>query len=314
MQPATQIIIINYRNWQDTLECLESLLSLEYKDFGVLMVEMCDLNSSRLKINQWMNKHPSFRVKMLEVDDNLGFAGANNFALRFCLEKQPSVFYWLLNNDTVAGKDSLDHLVASWFELRNSNRNPAFVGSQVLEYHRREILQSVGGAVSKWSGIVKLTGLGKNSGSYQENGVMATDFVLGASMFFHHDLLEIIGLMDVGYFLYFEDVDWCITAQSAGFQNFTCLNSRIYHKQGASTGNKYDKTYFNPATFEYLHSGYLRFFKKHFPRYVPIACFMLLKQMTGKIVRGRFPEARIIAKVMINYCFMSINQQVKHSK
>jgi|GEM_PF-993004 len=313
MQSATQIIIINYKNWHDTLECFESLLNLENKSFSILLVEMCNLDLSRLKINQWLNTHPDLKVKMIEVDVNLGFAGANNLALRYSRENDQSEFYWLLNNDTVADKYSLDHLIASWFELKNTNRNPAFIGSWVADYDHRGILQSIGGSVSKWSGMVKLTGLGLDSSEYHEKGVITTDFVIGASMFFHRKLIETIGFMDTGYFLYFEDVDWCITARSAGFHNFTNLSSRIFHKQGASTGNKYDKTNFNPATFEHLHSGYLRFFKKHFPRFVPIACFMLLKQMAGKIVRRRFPEARIIRKVMINKCFAPINQQVKQS-
>jgi GT2 family glycosyltransferase len=300
MQQTTYIIIINFKTWRDTIECLNSLLKLKNRNFVIRIVEMGNHNNSRQEIVNWMKKHQKLDTEIIELDDNLGFAGANNKAIAQTFRAGENNFYWLLNNDSVVDSNSLDQLIASWHKIRETETyEPAFIGSKVIDYNRRDFAQTVGGTFNQRTGITSLTGFNQQATSFPETGVLQTDFVMGASMFFHSSLVDQIGLMDERFFLYYEDVDWCYRAKSAGFQNFTCLSSVVFHKQGATIGNRYDKTSFNPDTFKYLHSSYIRFVRKHFPGRLPIALFMLLKQALGKMIRGRIREAVIILKVLV---------------
>ncbi len=295
---VTQIIIINYKTWQDTIACLGSLLLLTSRKIRISIVEMCNLNDSRRHLKNWIEDHPEVATEIIEINQNLGFAGANNAAMQKVLSGNKPDFIWLLNNDTVVDNAALDDLVKTWHLLENDQKAPAFIGSKIIDFDRRETIQSVGGSFNPLTGISKLTGMGSKIERFPANGILPTDYVMGASMFFHSNLIRSIGLMDSAYFLYYEDVDWCYKAKAHGYRNFTCLSSRVFHKQGATTGNKYDKTAFDPATIKYLHSSYLRFFSKHFPMYLPVALVMILKQIMGRIFRRHFSEAGILTGVL----------------
>lgn len=303
MQQTTYIIIINFKTWQHTIECLNSLQDLNNHDFAIRIVEVEDHNNSRSEIRKWVNENQKMDVKIIELDDNLGFAGANNKAIEQVLNESESCFFWLLNNDAVVEPDALDQLIATWYALDNEARQPAFIGSKVIDYNHREIVQTVGGKFNPRTAITSLTGLNQQVSSFPETGVLETDFVMGASMFFHSSIVSSIGLLDESYFLYYEDVDWCYRASEAGFSNYTCLGSIVFHKQGATIGNSYNKTSFNPDTFKYLHSSYIKFVRKHFPGRLPIAHFMLIKQAVGKFTRGRYCESSLIFKVFIESLF-----------
>ena len=102
------------------------------------------------------------------------------------------------------------------------------------------------------------------------------------------------------YFLYYEDLDWCITAKKAGFENLTCIQSIVYHKQGQSTGAKLLSEDASLGNKKYLYSSYLKFYKKHYRKQIPIGYLILLKQYAGKLYRKKFKEAKIILNSMLN--------------
>ena len=64
-------------------------------------------------------------------------------------------------------------------------------------------------------------------------------------MFLHKSLISEIGLMPEEYFLYVEDIDWCIVAMRKGFSNYVCTESILYHKEGVSIGNNQKKKEIN---------------------------------------------------------------------
>jgi GT2 family glycosyltransferase len=62
-----------------------------------------------------------------------------------------------------------------------------------------------------------------------------TDWVLGASMLVRRTAMEAVGLMDEGYFMYAEELDWCHRFREAGWEVRLTLGSRVMHHGGAST-------------------------------------------------------------------------------
>ena len=62
------------------------------------------------------------------------------------------------------------------------------------------------------------------------------DWVAGASMMVRRDVFHDVGPMDEGYFLYFEEVDFCLRARRGGWLCWYVPQSRVMHISGQSTG------------------------------------------------------------------------------
>jgi hypothetical protein len=86
------------------------------------------------------------------------------------------------------------------------------------------------------------------------------DWVSGASLIVRREVIEQVGLMDEGYFLYFEEVDFCRRAREAGWECWYVPDSRVMHLEGASTGiNAVAK-----RRGGYWYDSRRRYFVKHF--------------------------------------------------
>jgi len=293
--PKISIILVNYKTWQDTIECVESILCNDYQNFEIIIVEVSNQNNSLQELKNYSQNIG--KVKIIEFPENKGFAEANNIAIKYVLEQNKSDFLWILNNDTVIKKNSITELLN--FYINKKDDKIGFIGSKLMYYNNPNLIQTVGGKINRWLAISKLIGKGEIDTGQYDNQELKPDFVIGAAMFLHKNLISEIGQMPTGYFLYSEDIDWCITAQKFGFVNFTATKSVVLHKQGKTIGNKYLEEDFNPVTGKYLYSSYLKLFKKHFKINVPMAYFMLTKKMFGRLARNKKTEAKIILNVIL---------------
>lgn len=298
MQPKVHIILLNYKNWQDTIECLNSLKNLEYTNTEIYIIEVCDLNNSRQNLNNYL-KNYTLKTKSIFLSENKGFAYANNQGIKQIQEQNDSEFIWLLNNDTTVKKNTLSQLLA-FYENQSLEKKIGFIGSKILEYETPDIIQTVGGTFNPKTGYSISIGEKQKDENQFIQSKLKPDYVIGASMFFHKSLLNTVGLMPEEYFLYCEDIDWCITAQKAGFENLTCLDSVVLHKQGGSTGNKYNKKKSSSPARKYLYSSYIKFYKKHYKKESKRGYLLLMKQFLGRIVRLNFKEAIYVIKAIFS--------------
>jgi len=289
------IILLNYKNWQDTIECLESLKKINLNNFEIILVEVCNLNNSTENLKNYL-KNYQIKLKFIELNENKGFAYANNQAIKYIQTQNDTEYIWILNNDTIVEENTLSSLL-NFHKQKSENEKVGFVGSKILEYSSPSTIQTVGGTFNPKTGYSLLKGKNEEDiNQYSEP--FETDYVIGASMFFNKTLIDKIGYMPEGYFLYYEDIDWCITAQKQGYKNFTNPQSIVLHKQGAATGNKYNKKKTTSPTRKYMYSSYIKFYKKNYPKYYKRAYLILFKQFLGKIFRLQFSEAIIIFKTI----------------
>jgi len=95
--PLVYIIILNYINYQDTIECIESLKMLNYPNYRVVIVDNASPNKSELILKRRYKED----YIVLQSGENLKYAGGNNFAVDYILKKLKKPKYILiLNNDT----------------------------------------------------------------------------------------------------------------------------------------------------------------------------------------------------------------------
>lgn len=278
------IILVNYNNARDTVECINSIFLSTYRFYQIIVVDNSPTSDSAELLKAQHFNFPEaregFSDKLTHYSEqqfegvaaakerlvlvranNNGFAAANNIALRYFLRSFDRGYAWLLNNDTVIERDSLAALIHC---TADQTGKIGITGSKLFTYFERTRLQGVGGKYNKWFGKVKEIGyLEKDTGQW-DSGDFNFDYVIGASMFVSRPFLEDVGLMNENYFLYFEELDWALRGKQHGWKLNFCAKSTVYHKMGQSINKSEQKGNTFLADFYSVRNRIL-FTKKFFP-------------------------------------------------
>lgn len=239
------VAIVNYRTADLTIDCLRSL-EPEVSAIGNTRVVVADNASgdgSAQAIAAAIEQFGWSRwASLLPLDHNGGFSSGNNAVIAPALaaaDRPPPDFVLLLNPDTVVCPGALGALL----EFMEARPDVGIAGSRVEEpdgtqQHSRYRFHSV------WSELDAGLRLGLVSRFLRKYTVApplcdqahSTDWVVGAAMIVRREVFEDIGLLDPGYFLYFEEADFCLTARRAGWTCWYVPTSRIVHLVGRSSG------------------------------------------------------------------------------
>lgn len=240
---SVHIVIVNYRSARLVLACLSSLESERgtFPGCQVVVVDNCSSDDSietlrtAIEANGW-----SAWVTLLASPLNGGYAYGNNLAFRQALQTTPPpAFLWLLNPDTIVRPGALPALVAF---MRANPR--AGIGGSSIEEEDGVLWPYAFRFPSIWNeldtglrlGLVSKLLANRISRRIMPDHPTRVDWLPGASMIIRREVFETIGLMDEGYFLYFEETDFCLQAQRAGWECWYVPQSRIMHIAGGSTG------------------------------------------------------------------------------
>lgn len=231
---TTYIILVNWQNAKDTINCLESLDSLLIEGcHKVVVVDNDSSDGSLEQISDWAVSKFKGNLQFIKSTTNLGFAGANNLAIQQALADPSAEYIWLLNNDTIVEKHSLCELIT------HHKKNPGIgVCGSVLVYESdRSTIQAVGGTYSKLTGLTRHVLNGYHVSTIQRPDLKRKkiDYVVGASMLVSIEVVRNCGLMSEKYFLYGEDLDWCIRIRRFGLKVDWAPLSIVYHKEGGTT-------------------------------------------------------------------------------
>lgn len=236
-------VIVNYRTGALTVDCLASLATMrdELRGGRVIVADNDSGDDSVAVIRTAIEAHGwADWVELLVLPRNGGFAYGNNAAIRRVRELDPAFgAVLLLNPDTVVRSGALAHL---WAHL-DAHVGVGIVGA-LLENEAGEPEASAHAQPSplgELNGSARLRLLsGWFSGSatpwVPRSEPHACDWVTGACMAVRREVFDAIGPMDEGYFLYFEEVDFCLRARKAGWSCWFVPQARVLHFEGAATG------------------------------------------------------------------------------
>jgi len=225
--PSVAVIVVNWNGTDDTLECLDSLMHMEYPRCEIIVVDNASQPSPRAVITE---RFPA--VTYIDSGANLGYAGGNNVGMRRALARGHD-YVFVLNNDTVVEADVLRKAVA----VATSDPRIGVVGVKVIAFDDPGRVWVAYGQVTYRQGLVRLIGYyGQDDGTYDEQ--KDVEWVPGTAMLFSRRALEAVGLFDDNFFAYHEDVDWCTAARKRGFRVVFAPQPRIYHKGHQSSGGK----------------------------------------------------------------------------
>lgn len=213
---TTAVILLNWRGAIDTIECVRSLLNSGIELANIIIVDNDSQDSSVIDIK---NSFPG--AFLIESSRNGGFAYGCNIGIRAALEKEYE-YIWLLNNDTTVNESTLPSMLKCASEGKYK-----IIGSVLRDSCFPWGIQAIGGGdVNFLSGVTKHILKPENLGKL--------DYITGASMLINRSVIEEIGLLDESFFMYWEDIEFCIRARKKGYSMGVALSSNVYHKEGAS--------------------------------------------------------------------------------
>ena len=230
------VIILNYNGLANTLDCLNSLKKCQTQGNQVdfIVIDNNSSDGSKKVLGTLDNIH------LIPNPQNLGYTGGNNTGIRYALRSKPDLIL-ILNNDTLADKNLIVNLI-------NAARNADIISPKIyfaknFEFHKDRykkdelgrVIWYAGGKID-WSNVI-----GRHAGvdevdKNQYDTRSPVDFATGACMLIKRQVFEKIGLFDEKYFLYLEDMDFCVRAQKAHFKIIFEPKAILWHKNAGSVG------------------------------------------------------------------------------
>jgi GT2 family glycosyltransferase len=237
------IVIVNYRTTELTLDCLRSLQDEVGTVTGtqVVVTDNASGDGSVERLAAAVRAHDwGGWVTILPLEQNGGFAAGNNAAIRQALAAtDPPRYVLLLNPDTIVRPGVLRELVG----FMESRPDIGIAGSRLEEpdgtpqrsaFRFPSVLGELEGGL-RLGPVSRLLARWVVAPDVPA-GSCPTDWVAGACMIIRGAVFAAIGLMDEGYFMYFEEVDFCQRASRAGWPCWYVPSARVVHLVGQSSG------------------------------------------------------------------------------
>jgi GT2 family glycosyltransferase len=267
------VVIVTYNSATEIGACLRALPAAAARTpYEVVIVDNASQDrTSDLVRAEWPAVH------VIDAGANLGFARANNLAIR----ATTSELVLLLNPDAVPTPGAIDALVA----VLDAEPAVAVAGPRIVDRDGRPEL-SFGPMIGPLAELRQKVRMRGHAGRWpivaarveratREPGF--PDWVSGACLLIRRSSLERAGLLDERFFLYTEDVDLCAAVRAQGGRVRFSPEAEVVHARGASRA-----TARNAAEQAYRRSQ-IAFYEKHHPAWVPfLAAYLKLL--------GRFPD------------------------
>lgn len=223
-QPHVGVIIPAWNAISHTLECLKSLQRLDYPNYSIVLVDNGSTDGTLERVRE---QYP--HVTTIRNEQNAGFAHACNQGLEAVFAAGAS-FGFLLNNDTLVAPDLLSQLLA----VAQSWPSVGILGPTICYADRPETPWFTG---MRFSAPIYFV---RTAPKYQVQSDVpaAVDFISGCGMLVSRTVYARIGGLNQDYFMYYEDLDYCLSARKAGFDVVYVPQARMWHSLSVSSGGK----------------------------------------------------------------------------
>ncbi|MFV3075542.1 glycosyltransferase family 2 protein [Niveispirillum fermenti] len=315
--PVTWIIILNWHGADDTIACIDGVRALTGGRWRLAVCDNASTDDSLERLEAALRQRfgdglgiidqssvdqpsrdeavPDRDVWLVRNTANHGYAGGNNVGLRLALRDPEMGFAWVLNNDTVPESGALAALLAH----AAAHPRQGIIGSTLLYADRPGVIQGAGGACyNRWTGLVRHLGLNEPRSTAKDYAGTRFDYVIGAAMFIRRAWLEQVGLMDPGFFLYFEEIDYCRRGRHL-FDLGYAPDSIVLHKEGGTTGGHRHEISLL-ADFYNLRNR-LRVTWRHFPYAMPTILAGLAVTALNRLRRGQADRLPMIWRILWNF-------------
>jgi N-acetylglucosaminyl-diphospho-decaprenol L-rhamnosyltransferase len=311
------VVVVNYRTAGLAIDCLRSLQPEVEGRPGVRVVvtdnASGDDSVARLEAAVVENGWGGW-AEIQPLDSNGGFAYGNNAAIRVAIASDdPPCYIWMLNPDTLVRPGTVSTLL----EFLDAHPSVGLLGTRVENPD--------GSTQSSWfvfptplsevEQMLRLTAfsrlLGRSARSLEppaEPGPV--DWVSGASLVIRKEVFDAVGLLDENYFMYYEEVDFCLRARQAGWPCWYLPAAPIVHLIGQSSGVNSPEAGLKRVP-PYWFASRRRYFLTHHGRFKTVLADLgwsaahVLYWIRRKVLRQPYQEPRLYLWDFIRFNFLT---------
>ena len=232
------IVLVNYNGKKYNSACIDSILqNQDGLEKYILVVDNASIDDSVTLLRQKYCLNESYStgdcrkdacIELIELDDNYGFAYANNRGIERAKELGAD-YVLLLNNDTEIAPDMIRQLMLC------ATRYPeSMIVPKIYYSDDRKRIWSAGGSISPVVKKVSHDGLNQiDKGQFEQE--KKTQFATGCCLLIPMFIIERSGMLDERFFLYYEDTEYSFRLRKQGISIYYCPKAHLYHKVGASS-------------------------------------------------------------------------------
>ena len=264
LAPACNIgvVIVNYGTPDLVIKCVRSIIgSLERADARVAVVDNASKDSSVSLLSGFIERQGGDRLSLISSPDNGGFSAGNNLGAR-ALQAH---YYLFLNSDAEAAPGALEKLADA------AATNAGIICPRIIGANRADevslfrnhspLSEFVDGAQTG-----PVTNLFKRAEVpiFPDDPAPQPDWVSFAAVMISAEAMQAVGPMDEGFFLYYEDCDYCRRITAAGFGIALANDAVFYHEAGGSTRLREKSGRRGERLPAYYYASRARYFRKYY--------------------------------------------------
>ena len=292
VDPKIAIIIVNWKKYDLTLKCIESVLNSSFKNFKIILID----NEYQKSMSDQLKK--SKKIHLIRNKKNEGFARANNQGIKYSI-KNGFDYMLLLNNDTLIKNDLIDSL------MKQSNTlNQKIIQPLILNYDGTKIWNA-GGTINYFLGTFQTLKKGVSFKNFKSNRDY-TDWFTGCCVLIKSEIFNDIGCFDDRFFAYYEDIDFSIRLKTRGYSIAMMNDSYLQHFESASSKSSNQNEGNLLPHVHYLNiRNHILLLKKHSKSFNTIGVLFyqqikILSYLIYFLIRFRFNKFKMVLKGFID--------------
>ncbi len=278
MSPSVAVVIVAWNNYADTHECLESILAQKQVETSVFLV---DNGSKTEPLVNLVMEYPG--INYIHSETNLGFAAGTNLGLREAL-KTGAEYILIVNNDTRADESMVNELL-----MAAESEHVGLTAPLIYYYDAPDKIWSSGGRINE----LLLMPLDSHNRLNPVSVPTKRTFLSGCCYLLKKEMLTQVGLFDERFFLYFEDLDFCMRVKDSNWKMTVVPTAKLLHKVSMSSGGSFSES----ERYQYARSSGIYFRKYLNPvNTLPVllfrlgsaiaTSFRLLRQKKNRALKG----------------------------
>ncbi len=248
--PSVSIVILHLDQREALIACLASCRAIAYDNYEIIVVE----NGSPAGA-PWRPPGLAPDVRVIRSPVNLGYARGNNLGIREA-RRRGAAYVLLLNDDAVVAPEVLDVLI----DVAERAQDIGALGPVVVHADEPTRIAFAGARFDDGLGDVRAF----EEAALGPRATLDSDYVTGCCLLMRRVALERVGLLDEGFFLYWEDTDWGLRVKASGLRNVVVAGVRIGHRGSATAGGLG-----SPLRVYHKTRSHLRFARRHAPGALP---------------------------------------------
>ena len=228
------VVICTYNKREYVMDCIESVFKSNYSSFDLIVVDNASTDGSVEAVSEKYGE----KLTLLVNDENKGGSGGFNRGMAFAMEKKQYKYIHLLDDDVIVDTDAICKL----YDFMEENADVGLCGSLVMKMGMKDYIQDLGAMIDIDGFDIRQLYVGQmRSGDIPE--YVECDYVAACSAMYRVSALEITGIINAEYFIYWDDMSLGWEMRIAGYRVCAYSQSVVWHYGAFASRNMFRRYY-----------------------------------------------------------------------